>query len=410
MKFSSFRQKAFDTLAVLGLLAVTAGLVLYPKEMVASAREGVEMCFNVLIPSLFPFFVVSNLTVSLGLADRLGSLMSPVMEPLFNVGGPCAPALILGLIGGYPVGARTVINLYTSGKCSKAEAERLLAFCNNSGPAFILGVVGAGIFESSSLGVALYLIHMAASLLVGLVFRGYGPSRGPLGGPSGPPPAPLGRPSDPPHTPAGTPSGRGKIAAFVTSVSSAFTGCLGICGFVIFFTVLLRLLLLSGVMDRLSLVLGGLLELFGLDGTLAPKLLTGLVELTGGVWSLRGEAGTMTARATLAAFMLGWAGLSVHCQVISFLGETGLKVRTYLLGKLLHALLSAGLAAVVIPFVPVKTTVGTFLSDRIGALAAMDFSAALRASVLFAAAAVGIFLLSGFLCEKISGKKRGGGV
>ncbi len=394
MKFSALRQKAFDTLAVLGLLAVTAGLVLYPKEMVASAREGVEMCFNVLIPSLFPFFVVSNLTVSLGLADRLGGLMSPVMEPLFNVGGPCAPALILGLIGGYPVGARTVINLYTSGKCSKAEAERLLAFCNNSGPAFILGVVGAGIFESSSLGVALYLIHMAASLLVGLVFRGYGP-----------PPDRAKAPSD---APAPTPGS--KAAAFVSSVSSAFTGCLGICGFVIFFTVLLRLLLLSGVMGWLSLVLGGFLELFGLDGTLAPKLLTGLVELTGGVWSLRGEAGTMTARATLAAFMLGWAGLSVHCQVISFLGETGLKVRTYLLGKLLHALLSAGLAAVVIPFVPVKTPVGAFLSDRIGALAAMDFSATLRASVLFAAAAVGVFLLSGLICEKISGKKRGGGL
>ncbi len=394
MKFSALRQKAFDTLAVLGLLAVTAGLVLYPKEMVASAREGVEMCFNVLIPSLFPFFVVSNLTVSLGLADRLGGLMSPVMEPLFNVGGPCAPALILGLIGGYPVGARTVINLYTSGRCSKAEAERLLAFCNNSGPAFILGVVGAGIFESSSLGVALYLIHMAASLLVGLVFRGYGP--------------PTDRSKALSDAPA--PTAGNKAAAFVSSVSSAFTGCLGICGFVIFFTVLLRLLLLSGVMGWLSLVLGGFLELFGLDGTLAPKLLTGLVELTGGVWSLRGEAGTMTARATLAAFMLGWAGLSVHCQVISFLGETGLKVRTYLLGKLLHALLSAGLAAVVIPFVPVKTPVGAFLSDRIGALAAMDFSATLRASVLFAAAAVGVFLLSGLICEKISGKKRGGGL
>ena len=71
------------------------------------------------------------------------------------------------------MGARTAIALYEKGQCSKTEAERLLAFCNNSGPAFIFGVVGAGVFASGKIGLLLYLIHLLASLCVGVLFRFY---------------------------------------------------------------------------------------------------------------------------------------------------------------------------------------------------------------------------------------------
>ena len=83
--------------------------------------------------------------VELGLSRCLGRLLHPIMAPLFRVNGSCAAALALGFVGGYPVGARTAIQLYQQGQCSKTEAQRLLAFCNNSGPAFILGAVGAGV-------------------------------------------------------------------------------------------------------------------------------------------------------------------------------------------------------------------------------------------------------------------------
>ena len=89
-------------------------------------------------PLLFPFFVLSSLVVELGLSRYLGKLFQPVMAPLFRVNGACTSAVALGFVGGYPVGARTAIALYQSGQCSKTEAERLLAFCNNAGPALSL--------------------------------------------------------------------------------------------------------------------------------------------------------------------------------------------------------------------------------------------------------------------------------
>ena len=130
-----------ELLLALGLLCAALALVLWPGEAMGAMRDGLKLCGNVIVPSLFPFFVLSSLVVELGMSRYLGRLFQPVMAPLFRVNGACASALALGFVGGYPVGARTAISLYQSGQCSKTEAERLLAFCNNSGPAFIFGVL-----------------------------------------------------------------------------------------------------------------------------------------------------------------------------------------------------------------------------------------------------------------------------
>lgn len=381
-----FRQRFFDLLTVFGLFGITIGLLIFPSQMVSAAKDGVLLCFNVLIPSLFPFFVISSLTVELGLADRLGTLLSPVMKPLFNVGGPCASALILSFIGGYPVGARTVINLYKSGKCSKSEAERMLSFSNNSGPAFIFGVVGAGIFASSAVGLMLYLTHIAASILVGLLFRNYGDKTFP----------PLSRSVFAKKKPFSQ--------AFVGCVSSAFTSCLGICGFVIFFTVLIKLLFLSGLLGALAGLIGTVFSFAGMDEAWARRLLTGFIELTSGVWSLREVSGSLNASIAMAAFMLGWAGLSIHCQVLSFLTDTGLSARTYITGKLLHAVISAGLAALLTSFVSVDVPVGAYLASQVTDLAGLRFSSALTVSAILAGGVLLVFLLTAFFFSKNSGK------
>ena len=145
-----------DILLGAGLLWATLALILWPDQAMEAMRDGLKLCGNVILPSLFPFFVLSSLVVELGMSRYLGKLLEPVMAPLFRVNGNCAAALALGFVGGYPVGARTAIELYEQDQCSRTEAERMLAFCNNSGPAFILGVVGAGVFGSGTAGLLLY--------------------------------------------------------------------------------------------------------------------------------------------------------------------------------------------------------------------------------------------------------------
>lgn len=372
-----------DILLGAGLLWATLALILWPEQAMEAMRDGVALCGNVILPSLFPFFVLSSLVVDLGLAAYLGRALEGLMRPLFRVSGSCAAAVALGFIGGYPVGARTALQLYQQGLCSKPEAERLLAFCNNSGPAFILGVVGAGIFGDSRVGFLLYLTHALASMLVGLLFRFYGGSERRHA--ASPRPKPIQVVTVP--------------AAFTGAVVRSLQSTLNICAFVVFFSVVLQLLSAFGAFAALA----ELLALIGFEPGWARRLVAGLLELSSGVSSLRG--GThLAGRVSMAAFMLGWAGLSVHCQVLSFLVDSGLSAKTYLAGKLCHGLIAAGLTWCLTRLFPLSAPVADYLAEQAESIAALDFSTALAASSLSALAG---WLFLAALCRSLWRNKCG---
>ncbi len=384
------QQSVRDALLGVVLVLAAVSLVLWPQQSMEAASTGLGLCANVIIPSLFPFFVLSGLVVELGLAGYVGRALEGVMYPLFRVPGSCASALALGFVGGYPVGARTAINLYEKGFCSKTEAERLLAFCNNSGPAFILGVVGAGVFCDSRIGVLLYLAHAAASVCVGLIFRFYKGSEGRDGMRS---------------------AVRSDIraqrlsTAFTETVKSSFLSTLNICAFVVFFTVVIRMLTASGILPALSKGLGMLFAPFGMTEEWGRRLLTGVMEVSSGVWSLTGE-GSLGGRLSMAAFMLGWAGISVHCQVLSFLGDSRLSAGTYLTGKMLHGGLSALFVGVLARFFPLEEQVSAYLAEQVESIASMDFGTALTVSTVCAWIVwLAFFTLAAYCLKKCSGKR-----
>ena len=387
------KQSCRDILLGLGLLLAALALVVWPGESMSAMKDGLQLCGNVILPSLFPFFVLSSLVVELGMSRYLGRLFQPVMAPLFRVNGACAAALSLGFVGGYPVGARTAIALYQNGQCSKTEAERLLAFCNNCGPAFILGVVGAGVFGSGLAGLLLYLGHLAASLLVGLIFRFYQPKEGPNSG----------RAIQAQFQTASFPG------AFTRAVTGALQSTLNICAFVLFFTVVIRVLTRSGLLTGAAEALAALLSPLGMDQVWARRLLTGLLEMSSGVSSL--TDGAMSGRLSMAAFMLGWAGVSVHCQVMAFLGDSGLSLRTYVVGKLLHGALSAVIVGSLARLFPLSGPVSAYLAQQTEAIAHLDFHRALTLSAVTSWGTWLVFLaLAVWVVKKSSGKRARYGV
>ncbi len=381
-------RAAREGVYALALAMCVAALLIYPTQAVDAAREGLRLCGNVIVPSLFPFFVLSNFCVEVGLIRHMGRLLEPLMRPLFRVSGTCASAFVLGIIGGYPVGAKTAISLYEKKYISRDEAERLLAFCNNCGPAFIFGVVGAGVFANSMIGLLIYLVHICASVLVGLLFRFRGNR-------------------------SASPRSSMRIetvsfsAAFTGSIRNALQSTLNICAFILFFTVIIRLLVLSGAISALATALATLLLPFGGTKPIAERLLIGAIEMSSGVASLSGAAGSLSDQLALAAFILGWAGLCVHCQVLSFLGSSGLSARTYLLGKLLHGVLSAVLISLCLRFLPFELPVSTLYADQIRSMVGLDFSRALSASTVTAFAVWIIFsVISLWVMRKGSRKQR----
>lgn len=386
------RQGVRDLCLGLGLLCATLALMFWPQEAMEAAREGLRLCYNVILPSLFPIFVLSALVVDLGLAGYIGRALEGLMRPLFNVPGACASAFALGFVGGYPVGARTALSLYQKGMCTKTEAERLLAFCNNSGPAFILGVVGAGVFASSKVGLLLYLAHAAASVCVGFLFRFYkreGTCRERRVSP--------------------TFEAERITVAFTGAIKNSFLSALNICAFVVFFTVVIKLLFLSGLLSGLAGLLGALFAPLGFSTRWAERLLTGLIELTSGVWTLTGD-GTMSGKLSMAAFLLGWAGLSVHCQVLSFIGGSGLSVKTYIGGKLLHGGLSALFIGLLLRVFPLEEPVAAYLAEQVEGIAGVDFSSALTISLAAAWIMWLLFFLAAAAAVGKTSRKRRKGV
>ncbi|MBR0282762.1 MAG: sporulation protein [Oscillibacter sp.] len=296
-----------------------------------AASDALRLCAASVIPALFPFLVVTGLLMSLGFGAWASPYLAPLMTDLYRLPGSAGSALLLGFLGGYPVGARTAADLYRLGYLTQDETERLLTFCNNANPAFFISVLGIGVFHSARAGIRLLLIHILSALLTGLCFRGQAvahtppnprkPSRDASAGTR----APLTDThavtrNPPPNAPPAF------LPAFVDAVSSAASAMLRVCAFVTFFSVLVRPL--KEWTHPAAAPLVGLLELFSLTPLLTPD-----------------SRGFL-----LASVCAGFGGLSALAQTAAVLEHTGLSVRPCLLGKLVQALFSALLAAVVTRF------------------------------------------------------------
>jgi len=148
----------------------TISLVLFSNNNLIAAQNGLALWATKVLPSLFPFFVATELLCQTNFTYVLGKLLNKFMKPIFNVPGESSAAIILGTISGYPVGAKIVCNLKEQKIISKIEAERLIAYTNNSGPLFILGTVGIALFGDKKIGFILLFSHIIASIAVGYLF------------------------------------------------------------------------------------------------------------------------------------------------------------------------------------------------------------------------------------------------
>ena len=158
---------------ILALLFLAFGicLLIFSSSNLPAIKKGLALWANSVVPSLFPFFVATELLMNTNFVNVLGRFFNKIMKPLFNIRGEGAFGFIMGLISGYPVGAKIACDFRENNICSKEECERLLSFTNNSGPLFILGTVGISMFGNSTIGLLLLITHILACITVGIIFR-----------------------------------------------------------------------------------------------------------------------------------------------------------------------------------------------------------------------------------------------
>lgn len=342
---------------------ITMLILFNPQSTILYAKSGMFLCSEVLIPSLFPFFICSGLLIYSGFCNSISTFLGPVMRPLFNIGGSGAAAFLLGTVSGYPLGASCACNLYDSGYLSKAECERLLAFCNNSGPLFILGSVGTAIFHSPKSGIILYTSHIISAFLVGILFRFY--KKGDI-------------------TSCDIPIYNQKLSSaevFQKALNSSLNSILTVSGAVIFFSVISNI-----IADYFT------------DGSVIKAVIIAASEITSGISLISYLPIPLELKLIMSAFCAGFAGLCVHLQVMGTVAGRGLSLKPYISGKCLHAILSGLFTALFLKLFPITQTV--FAPDSVGSfddkLSGAFFAGALyvTSGITILLLLAGIFLLS----------------
>lgn len=351
MKIKKLLIYAFTVCAVILLVKNASDSILY-------AKDALRICIEMVVPSLFPFFICSGILIYSGFCEVLAKMFRFCMYPLFRVNPAGSSAFILGIVSGYPLGAITAGELYQNSYISKTEAERLLAFCNNSGPLFILGSVGIAIYTNIRYGIALYISHILAALTVGILFRFYGRNK-----------------HSAPNTRMTTPE-RSTGEIFDIALQNGIRNILTVCGAVLFFSVISHLIL-----DIIPM------------SPYTYSIVSGLTEFVTGTVNISNLSIPIAKKLILTAVIVGFAGISVHAQVMAVIAKYRLSLVPYIIGKALHGIIAGIYMVIYLHFNPVTTAVfKPSMSLSFASSSAFETVTAVSVVIVCAACAIGLYI------------------
>lgn len=302
------------------------------------------MWWEVVFPSLLPFFITAELLLAFGVVKFLGVLFEPIMRPLFNVPGAGSFGWIMGMASGYPTGAKIATRLREEKQVSKIEAERLVSFTNASSPLFIFGAVSVGFFHDAKLGVLLATCHYVGNALVGICMRFHGRNK-----------------QENKKKETGTE--RKKLSAVRAfkemhrerladvrafgeimgdAVLNSIKTLVMVGGFIILFSVLIKLLHLVGISPMIAILFEQLLHVLSLPIDFASPFFSGLFEITIGAKQISDiTTDTLLAKAIFISFILGFNGFSIQAQVASILAKTDISFTPYFFSRILHGIFAS---------------------------------------------------------------------
>lgn len=315
------------------LLIITLAIISFPKEVTDAAKTGLTMWWGIVFPALLPFFVLSNLLMQYGIVEFIGIIFEPIMRPFYRVPGVGSFPLSLGLISGFPAGAKLTAELRQANLITQAEGERLVCFTNAANPLFIFGAVATGFLHRPELGIIIAVAHYGGNVLVGMIMRFYRyhevskPQK--INGNI------FKRAFYAMHK-KNQVNSRPLGSILGTAVTDSVQTLLMIGGFIIIFSVLNRLMWQLHFLQYLLNFCK-----FILPTELTKPLFTGFLEMTNGIAAISHPSTNSLALTLLGiAFILGFSGLSIHAQVASILATTDISYLPFFWSKILHGTLA----------------------------------------------------------------------
>ncbi|SHI04605.1 sporulation integral membrane protein YlbJ [Sporanaerobacter acetigenes] len=320
-------------------LFVLYNIIIHPQDCIKAASKGLLAWINIVVPSLFPFLVISELLIGLGFVDFIGVLLEPLMVPIFNVSGKGAFPFAMSITSGYPVGVKLVTRLRKDKKISKSEAQRLLSFSSTSGPLFMIGAISTGMLNNPLISPLIVYPHYLGAIAVGVLFRFYKMKDEKI---NSSPNKNLFKNAFRKLFQAKNKDNRNLGKILSDGVINGVSSIIIVGGFIVFYSVLVEILYISNFFNIFTEIFNIILPL-NLNPEVIKGLLTGMLEITIGCKEIAELNGvSLLFKIVIINFLISWSGFSIHSQAMSFINSTDLNSKLYMFSKLLHGLFSAG--------------------------------------------------------------------
>lgn len=318
-------KKILTSMIIMTLLLVCAYEILSESQTIMEAvYYSFTIWVNNVFPSLFPFFVLSEILINYGFIELVGELFKPIFEKLFRINGNTAFIFIMSMISGFPSNAKYTRELYLQGKINEQEASKILMFSHFSNPLFILGAISITFLNDKKLGIIVMVSHYIANIVIGILIRNYCPSK----------------PQNDKFSVKNAiikmhnkrVNNDKRFGAIITnSLMNSINTLLLILGVVTTF------LIITTIIDN-----NFHLNLF------SKTILSGFLEMTQGLKHVSLLQTTGNYKALLITMILSFGGLSVHTQILSIISDTKIKYKPFLLARLMHVVIAAIIAYILL--------------------------------------------------------------
>ncbi|MCQ2514412.1 MAG: hypothetical protein MJ089_04900 [Ruminococcus sp.] len=311
MFVNSAVKKSGTTITAIVTLTLCGIVLIYSKNCAEGAVNGITLCLNILIPSLFPFMALSSFIVKSGLSEFLGKPFAKPMKILFGLDGCFAPIILLSMIGGYPIGAKGISALYSCKSVSAKQAQRagLMAVC--AGPGFLINYVGVSLYGNEKTGALILIAQIISMLIIGIFLNIFRKAKNAKNSGSV-------KKSDNQKKIIVKNSPVPLSTAIVESALDSAKGMFNICVFVILFSAIIKVL-----------------ENFTGDGLL-NALIMSMLEVCCAVHIL-----SVNYPLIFTAFAVGFGGICVHFQIYSAMSNVQLNKGKFFLTRVFQGFLTA---------------------------------------------------------------------
>lgn len=320
-------KKVLLTAAV---IAMTVFLLIYPENCLKSARNGLNLWFSIVLPSLLPFMVASFILLETGIVRLISHFFAPVTRFLFSAPGESAYVFLVSAFSGYPVGAKLAGELYAKKQISEADAQAIVRFTSVTGPVFITGAVSAGMLGAPAAGAYLIAAHYLSAVFVGIVFGLLRRNR---------------------HKMIRRESFKEALDGFKQdvavcrplgsllsdSIEKSLTTLVKIGGFIVVFSVIMEILTVSGALGAAAWVYSPIARLTGITNDSLQALIIGGIEMTTGCGAASALTSDIAQKLPVLSSIIAFGGLCIHMQTKSVCMSSGLVPKHFVLAKSLQA-------------------------------------------------------------------------